>query len=35
MRKFIVGFDVDGVLIDVSQSYHLSLAETSSYFLQR
>ncbi|MBC7365104.1 MAG: HAD hydrolase-like protein, partial [Candidatus Aminicenantes bacterium] len=26
---------VDGVLIDDSQSYHLSLAETSSYFLQR
>jgi len=35
VRKFIVGFDVDGVLIDVTQSYHLSLAETSSYFLNQ
>lgn len=29
----MAAFDVDGVLIDVSQSYHLALAETCSYFL--
>ncbi len=33
MAKFVAAFDVDGVLIDVSQSYHQALAETCSYFL--
>jgi len=35
LGKFIAAFDVDGVLIDVTQSYHLALAETSSYFLNQ
>jgi HAD superfamily phosphatase len=30
----IVGFDVDGVLIEVGESYHRALAETVAYFLQ-
>ncbi len=34
MRKGVI-FDVDGVIVDVSQSYHYAIKHTAEYFLKR